>query len=76
MAGEAAERKREGGRAGGTAAGIGRPKAEPSKVAKPKPDKTTARAAKAAGAGPNQVEAMKAVKAKAPTCAPPCRACN
>jgi ParB-like chromosome segregation protein Spo0J len=66
MAGEAVERKREGGKSGGKVAGKGRPKAEGLKVPKPKASKTAARAAKASGAGEKQVQAMAAVKKAAP----------
>lgn len=67
MAGEAAERKREGNRAGGKEAGKGRPKVEPPKGVKPKREaQSTERAAKAVNAGKNQVEAMASVKKNAP----------
>lgn len=66
MAGEAAQRKLAGQKNGGKQAGKGRPQLEPPKGAKAKPDKTSVRAAKAAGAGKNQVEAMAAVKKAAP----------
>lgn len=65
MAGEAAERKHSGKSADGSGGGRGHKKPEGSKVPKDS-GKTAAKAAKIAGAGEKQVQAMTAVKKTAP----------